>query len=46
MGKGVTKAVANVNGAIAQVLKGLDPTDQVRTRNLKHLAPVGGCSDQ
>lgn len=28
MGKGVLKAVANVNGALADAVKGLDPTDQ------------------
>jgi len=28
MGKGVSKAVANANGAIAKALKGMDPSDQ------------------
>src|SRR5687767_121491 len=28
LGKGVRKAVANVNGAIAEALKGFDATDQ------------------
>jgi enolase len=29
-GKGVTRAVSNVNGAIAEALAGMDPTDQAR----------------
>lgn len=29
MGKGVTKAVASVNGAIAKAIAGMDPTQQV-----------------
>jgi enolase len=28
LGKGVTKAIANVNGEIAKALKGMDPTEQ------------------